>query len=158
MKPLEIAGLRSYAVPVDVPSISKQPIIFYDGVCALCNWCVTFTLKHDKAGRFHFAALQSEVAKKLLQPYEISPQDLNTVVLLCEGRVYLKSDAVLKVLAYLGWPWSLCGVAKILPRFVRDFFYDCVAKFRYRMFGKLDVCPLPSADTRSRFVDFSQAP
>ena len=70
-----------------------------------------------------------------------------------EERVFIRSDAALRVVAYLGGWWKLLLVFRVLPRPVRDFFYDLFARYRYRLFGKHDSCPLPSPEVRARFID-----
>jgi predicted DCC family thiol-disulfide oxidoreductase YuxK len=54
---------------------------------------------------------------------------------------------------YLGGRWSLLLALYILPRFVRDWGYDAVARRRYRIWGKYDACPIPPPGVRDRFLD-----
>lgn len=131
---------------------SSGPIIFYDGLCALCNSSVKFVLRHDKEDLFRFASLQSETARVYLDPHGIDPTLLHSIVLLDEGKVYQRSDGVLRILDHLGSPWKLFSVIRILPRALRDVFYNFVAKVRYRVFGKYEACPLPPSDMRERFL------
>ncbi len=126
-------------------------IVFFDGVCTLCNAAVDFILRNDSAGRFHFASLQSPVWQRL-HPQGEAP-GLDTLVLWQEGRVYTASTAVLRIAAALRFPWKLLSVFLLVPPFVRDAVYRWVARHRYRWFGKRDTCRMPSPEERARFLD-----
>ena len=129
------------------------PILFFDGVCGLCDRLVQFVLRRDRRARFRFAALQSDVATQTLGHFGKNPDDLDTVYVLAEdGRLLAKSRAIFFVLRALGLPWSLVAVFAVLPAALTDWFYDRVAHNRYRLFGKRDSCRLPSADERARFL------
>ena len=129
------------------------PILFYDGVCGLCDRLVQFVLRRDRRARFRFAALQSDVATQTLGHFGKDPDDLDTVyVLTDDGRLLAKARAIFFALRQLGFPWSLVAVFGILPTVIVDWFYDRVAKNRYRLWGKRDSCRLPSADERARFL------
>ena len=138
---------------------SSNPIIFYDGVCGLCNRLVQFLLKHDRDGRLRYASLQSDFAAKVLRPHGIDPKDLDTLHVVesfkqPDERVLQRSDAVLRAARELGGIWSpLARLAKIVPRPLRDLFYRFVARNRYRVFGKYDTCMLPDPNQRNRFLD-----
>jgi predicted DCC family thiol-disulfide oxidoreductase YuxK len=135
------------------------PILFYDGVCGLCNTLVQFLLKHDKHGRLRFASLQSDFAEKVLRRHGFDPKDLDTLHVVenyeqPNERLLQRSDAVLRAGRELGGHWSvLAAIAKIVPRSVRDIAYRFVAQNRYRVFGKYETCMLPDPDQRSRFLD-----
>jgi len=136
-----------------------NPIILYDGVCGLCNRSVQFLLKHDKAGRFRFASLQSDFAQKVLNRHGIDPKDLDTVHVVENydqpgERVLQRSDAVLRAGRELGGLWGASAtIARVVPRALRDVVYRYVATNRYRMFGKYDTCMLPDPSQRSKFLD-----
>jgi predicted DCC family thiol-disulfide oxidoreductase YuxK len=138
---------------------AANPIVLYDGVCGLCNRSVQFLLKHDKAGRFRFASLQSDFAEKVLGRHGLDPKDLDTVHVVenyeqPDERVLQRSDAVLRAGRELGGFWSVCAcVARVVPRALRDVVYRLIATNRYRMFGKYDACMLPDPNQRSRFLD-----
>ena len=128
-------------------------ILFYDGVCGLCDRLVQFILRHDRRQRFQFAQLQGQAAAQTLGHFGKNPQDLDMAyVLTSDGKLLQKARAILYVMRQLGLPWSLVGVFAILPTFVLDWFYDRVAKNRYRLFGKRDSCQLPTGEERSRFL------
>ena len=135
------------------------PILFFDGVCTLCNASVDFIIRHDKAERFRFASLQSDFAQNKLKTAgflseneSLSEQPMDTVVLMDGGQIFTKSGAALEIARRLGGFWQIFYFLKILPRPVRDFFYDLVARNRYRFFGKKESCRLPTAAERSRFL------
>ena len=130
---------------------TNKPIIFFDGICNLCNASVQFVIKRDKKKQFLFASLQSDVAKNILlqKKYEIN---LNTIVLLKKDHIYKKSDAALMILKELGFPYNLFYGFKIIPKFIRDFVYDVIAKYRYQWFGKRATCMVPTKEIKERFI------
>jgi predicted DCC family thiol-disulfide oxidoreductase YuxK len=138
---------------------SRHPVLLYDGVCALCNRLVKFVLQRDARGEFHFASLQSKYAAEVLRRHGLDPQDLDTFYIVVEPggekeHVVARSEAGLEVLRRIGGVWRLASVvARILPRFVRDFAYNRIARNRYQVFGKYDACPLPPPEVRGRFID-----
>jgi predicted DCC family thiol-disulfide oxidoreductase YuxK len=144
-----------------VPSGSPNPIILYDGVCALCNRLVQFVLKRDLHDRFRFAALQSDFARTLLQKHiqNLDPQQPETVCLLLDHalpseRIETHSTAALSIFRELGLFWrTLANLFALLPRRLRDWGYNLVARHRYSLFGKYDTCPLPQSRHRHKFLD-----
>jgi predicted DCC family thiol-disulfide oxidoreductase YuxK len=130
------------------------PILFYDGVCGLCNGFVAFVARRDRAGRFRFAPLQGETAAQHLPtPASFSAASgPDSILLLDEEGLHDRSKAVLRVLAQLGGPWKLAAGLRLVPRFLRDAVYGFVAKNRYRWFGKTDACPLPEGSLRRRLL------
>jgi predicted DCC family thiol-disulfide oxidoreductase YuxK len=138
---------------------TSGPILFYDGVCGLCNTLVQFLLRHDNKGRLRFASLQSDFAEKVLRRYGFDPQDLDTLHVVenyeqPDERLLQRSDAVLRAGRELGGLWSvLAAIVKIVPRSLRDIAYRYVAQNRYRVFGKYETCMLPDPNQRSRFLD-----
>ena len=136
-----------------------NPILFYDGVCGLCNSMVQFLLKRDRQGRLRYASLQSDFAAKVLHRHGIDPNDLDTLHVVenydqPNERVLQRSDAVLRAGRELGGLWGvLATIVKIIPRPLRDIAYRFVAQNRYRVFGKYETCMLPDPDQRSRFLD-----
>jgi len=131
-----------------------QPfIILFDGVCNLCNGFVQFVIKQDPQAKFKFCSLQSETAKKILSDYHLNPDLLDSVVLIANQKIYTKSDAALKIFQLLGGFWAITRIFFALPKFLRDSFYNFIAKNRYRWFGKSDTCLLPSQKIKSRFLE-----
>lgn len=132
--------------------IGEGPLVLYDGTCGLCDRSVQLILRHDRAGRFRFAALQSELGQRLLREHGLKADALDTVVLVHEGRAYTKSRAALRVAGMMDRPWPLLGAFRVIPRPVADFVYDRVANNRYRWFGRVDACMLPPPEVRARFL------
>lgn len=124
-------------------------IILFDGVCNFCDSSVQFMMKRD-AGAFHFASLQSAAGEQLVAQYELA--GIDSVVLIEDGRAYTKSTAALRIARHLGW-WRIFYAFVIIPAPMRDVVYTAFAKNRYRLFGKKDVCKLPTASERARFIE-----
>lgn len=132
-----------------------QRILFFDGICNLCNWTVQFILKHDKVGTMKFASLQSEFAQRTLPVG--STENLNSIVLLEGEKLHAASDAALRVARDLRFPWNLLGWFGWVPRPWRDRIYYWVARNRYQWFGKKDQCLMPAPHWRERFLDQDNA-
>ena len=129
----------------------NQPIIFFDGVCGLCNGFVDWMMLRDKSGLYRFATLQGKTAASLLK--KEYTEDLKTIILSRTHQSYYKSGAVLRAVAGLGGFWSTASIFLILPRFIRNKVYDWIAANRYQWFGKKDQCRLPTLEERGRFLD-----
>jgi predicted DCC family thiol-disulfide oxidoreductase YuxK len=129
-----------------------ERIILFDGVCNLCNQSVQFILKKDPEGVFKFASLQSESGQKLLKRLGL-PYDLNSFVLIEGNKAFLKSSAALHVCVQLNGFWRFMGIFLVIPPFIRDYFYNILAKNRYKWFGKRESCMLPAPQWKSRFLD-----
>jgi predicted DCC family thiol-disulfide oxidoreductase YuxK len=131
---------------------TEGSIVFFDGLCALCNRWVDRMLQRDERGVLAFAPLQGETARRLLDLP--SGRDPESLVLLDEGRLHTRSDGVLRALHLLGGRWRLLSRAlALVPRALRDRVYDTVARNRYRWFGRRDTCRLPEDDReRRRFL------
>lgn len=127
-------------------------IIFFDGVCNLCNGFVQFVISRDKKGYFKFAALQSEAAKPYLKDCGISVKELGTVVLWENGECYTRSTAALRILRQLSGIWPVLYGAAIFPTFLRDAVYKFIAANRYKWFGRKDSCMLPTPELKQRFL------
>ena len=141
------------------PVVTSNPLLLYDGVCGLCNRTVQLILRQERAQTFRFAALQSPFASRILSRHGIHPEKLDTVYLvlqhdLPDERLLARSDAVIAVLKELTGFWRALGSAfGLVPRFLRDWIYSLIARHRYRVFGRYDACPVPTPQTRARFLD-----
>ena len=129
-------------------------IVLFDGVCNLCNGFVRFVIARDPAARFRFASLQSETAGRLIRESGGVGVATDSIVLLEDdrGHVSVRSTAALRIAKGLGLPWSLAYGLMVVPRPIRDWAYDVVARNRYQWFGKRDVCMMPTPETKSRFL------
>lgn len=128
-------------------------IILFDGVCNLCNGRVKFVIKHDKKQRFHFAALQSEAGKNLLQQYHVSDNNLQSFVFIEKGKAYTQSTAALRVCKYLDGFYKIFYGFLIVPAFIRNAVYRVIANNRYKWFGKQETCMVPTPAIKARFLD-----
>ncbi|MGB5820172.1 MAG: DCC1-like thiol-disulfide oxidoreductase family protein [Saonia sp.] len=131
---------------------TTKPVILFDGVCNLCNQWVRFILKREKNELYRFASLQSETGIQLLKDHNIS-KGLLSIILIEEGKVYQKSDAVLRICSNLKAPWFLGRYLRVIPKALRDKIYDFVAANRYKWFGKQQQCDYITAHQRVRFLD-----
>lgn len=131
---------------------SGKIVILFDGVCNLCNGAVQFIIKRDKTSKFLFASLQSDFGQSQLQKFGLDPSKLHSIIALDSGTFYERSDAAMKIAAGLAQPWPMLGVFRILPRFLRDWVYDLIANNRYKMFGKMESCMIPTPELKGRFV------
>ena len=133
--------------------MEEKPIILFDGVCNFCNASVNFIIRQDKKNVFQFAALQSNAGQQLAEKYHLPKKDIDSFVLIDNGKIYAKSTAGVRVYGKLPWIWKWTQIFWIVPKFIRDAVYDYVARNRYKWFGKKDQCMIPSAEVRSRFLD-----
>ena len=128
----------------------EQPIVFFDGVCGLCNRAVDVLLRADRRHVLIFAPLQGETARRLLQIAPDTPFD--TVVLLDATGRHEKSNAALRICRHLGGWWRLWLVCYVVPEALRDAVYSFIARHRYAWFGQRDSCRLPTPQERARFL------
>ena len=133
-------------------------LVLYDGLCGLCGRLVQFLLRYDRRGVFSFASLQSAVGRSIMERCGGSPGELTSFFVVADyqkpaSRVFTRSDAALFVAGALGWPWRTARLMRLLPRAIRDRAYDVVARSRYRVFGRVDRCLVPSTEFRGRFID-----
>ena len=124
--------------------------MFYDGVCGLCSRLVARLLKWDKHHRLNFATLQGQTAARL---HITSSGEPESMVYLADGKGYTASEGVIRAMAAMGGGWKLMLVLLVFPRFLRDAVYNWVGRNRYRWFGKLPACRIPSPDERMYFFD-----
>jgi predicted DCC family thiol-disulfide oxidoreductase YuxK len=127
-------------------------VVLFDGVCNLCNGTVQFIIARDPSARFHFAALGSEAAQRVLADAGVSGPLPDSVALVEGGQVYTRSNAALRIARRLPFPWPMMAGFMVVPRPLRDMVYDLIARHRYRWFGKRDACMLPTPEIRKRFL------
>lgn len=127
-------------------------IILFDGNCNFCSGSVQFILKRDPHKYFRFASLQGDAAKKLLIKHGIS-EEIDSFVVIDKDHCYIKSSAALQVCQHLGGFWRLVSIFRFVPRPLRDYVYDIVAKNRYKWFGERSSCLIPTPELRERFLD-----
>lgn len=130
---------------------SLSPIVFFDGVCGLCNHFIDFLFRKDKHDIFKVSPLQGELAKQLLEP-QLVENEFKSIILRDAVGIHQGSTAVLRILARLGGIWRVLSWLQLLPEPFRDFFYYLVARNRYRIFGKKESCRIPTPEERVRFL------
>jgi predicted DCC family thiol-disulfide oxidoreductase YuxK len=136
------------------PSSERQPppIILFDGTCAFCERAVTFIAARDRDAGFRFGAAQSPQAATLLAPYGLTREIARSIILIEDGRVYLRSTASLRIAAHLRWPWSLARLFLAVPVPIRDAVYRVVAAIRHRVAGRSNACEIPPPAIRNRMI------
>jgi predicted DCC family thiol-disulfide oxidoreductase YuxK len=128
-----------------------EQIVLFDGECHFCDWGVQFIIKRDPKELFHFASLQSAVGQELLERYRV-PLDIDSIVLIEQGTVYVKSNAVLRICRHLRGAWKLLYIFKLIPISIRNSVYDWIAKNRYKWFGKKEMCMVLPPNVRKRLL------
>jgi predicted DCC family thiol-disulfide oxidoreductase YuxK len=136
--------------PVDT---AAKILVLFDGVCNLCNGSVQFIIKRDPDSKFMFASLQSDFGRSQLVKWGLEPAALYSIIVIEDGTLYQRSDAILKIASHLSGVWPLFRIFKFLPRFIRDGLYNLVATYRYKIFGKNDSCMIPEAGLKARFIE-----
>lgn len=134
-------------------NLTNKSVIFFDGVCNLCNGFVQFVIRRDQSGKFKFASLQSQAAENMLRPFNFPLDELNTIALVQDGKIFLRSRAVLRIASQLGGLWKLAVLLYIFPSFFSDAVYNLISKYRYKLFGKKDSCMIPTPELKSRFIE-----
>ena len=130
----------------------QNGVILFDGVCNFCNSSINFVMDRDPSGFFKFGALQSEEGIALLKKAGYQSEYLDSVLLLQDGHVYRDSEAALRITRKMTGLWPLMFGFIIVPRVIRDAVYNWIARNRYRWFGKMDSCRMPTPEIRSRFI------
>ena len=132
----------------------EKPLVLFDGVCNLCSAAVQFVIEHDPEGKIMFASLQSERGQAILQHLGMQTEVFDTFVFIENGQVYTRSTAALKEVRYFSGLWKYLYALIIVPKPIRDFVYNIVARNRYRWFGKKNACWLPTPELKMRFLTF----
>ncbi len=130
----------------------ENPVILFDGICNLCSGIVKFIIRRDRHEKFRFAALQSDRGLTIIKRYNIRPQTMTTFIFIQGDTWFVKSTAALQVFRAMGGIWKMLYIFILIPRPIRDFLYDIVAKTRYTLFGTRDSCMVPDSKVRSRFL------
>ena len=133
--------------------VEANHIILFDGLCNLCNSSVQFIITRDSKKYFKFASLQSSFGTHQLQKFGLPANELYSIIFIEDGRYLQKSNAALEIARNLEGVWPAIYILKIVPRFLRDWAYDLIAKNRYSWFGKKDSCMIPTPELKSRFLD-----
>lgn len=133
--------------------VLQHPVILFDGVCNLCCGSVQFIIKHDKKKTFRFASLQSNFAEQVLQNKTSKPGNLDSIILLRDGKFHYQSTAALMIAKQLNGSFPLFYCLMIIPKFIRDGIYSFIANHRYQWFGKRSECWLPTKELNELFYE-----
>ncbi|GAA0193571.1 thiol-disulfide oxidoreductase DCC family protein [Halobaculum roseum] len=131
----------------------RHPVVLFDGVCNLCHGAIRFLVRHDDAGVFRFAPLDSSVGQALLERHGLPTTDHDSIVLVDADGTHRKSAAALRIARRLDPPWHLLWALRVVPRRLRDAAYDLIAEYRYDVFGRRDACEIPEPEIRERFAE-----
>ena len=129
-----------------------KPILLFDGVCNFCDSTVNFIIDRDPRKNIRFAALQSQAGQQLLEKFSLDKNNFDSLVVVHKGRYFKKTSAVLRIVRWMKFPWNWLSIFIIIPPFIGNFFYDIVARNRYKWFGKLEYCRVPTPDVKERFL------
>lgn len=136
------------------PGVSYDDrVVLFDGVSKLCSFWARFLIRHDRQQRYKLATVQSEEGKAILGWAGLPISYCDTMVYVHGGRCHVRSTAILKILAGLPFPWKFAVIAWLIPKPLRDWAYDRIARNRYSIFGKYDTCMLPEPDHMKRFLN-----
>jgi len=130
----------------------QHPTLIYDGECNLCASVVDFVLPRDRREGVRLAARQSEAGERFLREAGCPGQAASIVVLVESGRCHVRSEAALRLVRYLRFPWPLLAVLRVLPPCLRDLTYDWVANHRVKWFGRRAVCLVSVEGYADRFL------
>lgn len=130
----------------------EDTVVLFDGTCKLCNGWARFVIQHDRAHRIQLAAVQSPEGQALLRWAGLPQDKFNTIVLVSNNKVYIRSEAMFEILGRLGTPWRWLVFARVVPKALRDWMYNKIALNRYRLFGRYNAIRLPTADHDRRFL------
>jgi predicted DCC family thiol-disulfide oxidoreductase YuxK len=131
---------------------SKYHLVLFDGICNLCNSSVQFIIKHDKKDKFRFASLQSDFGISQVENYQVDTKKIDSFIYIYKNKAFTRSSAALKIARQLDGAWPVFYIMIIIPRFLRDWIYNYIAKNRYRWFGKKESCMIPNPELKSRFL------
>jgi predicted DCC family thiol-disulfide oxidoreductase YuxK len=131
----------------------NQPLILFDGVCTFCNASVHFIIDRDPQSFFRFTPLQGSTGQETLKRYNLSLNQLDTMLLVEDNQVHTRSTAALRIARHLRFPWNLLSVFLLVPPVIRNAVYGVIAQNRYKWFGQEDACRIPTPELRARFLN-----
>lgn len=137
---------------MDKKSSPDYSIIIFDGVCNFCNSSVNFIISRDNKNAFKFAPMQSSTGQQMLATHNISSDNIDTFLLIKNGKAFIKSDAALSVAQELRKPWSYLTILRFIPKPIRDYFYSLIARNRYKWFGRREHCMIPTPELQNKFL------
>ena len=132
--------------------LQQQSIVFFDGVCNLCNGFVQFVLKHEVNSRYKFCSLQSEFAANFFKEKQFISNGIDSVIVYENNQFYIESEAAFKIINKLNWPYKAVGIFSVFPKFINNSIYKFIAKNRYKIFGKSNVCWVMTDQFKHKFL------
>jgi predicted DCC family thiol-disulfide oxidoreductase YuxK len=131
----------------------NKKIVFFDGICNLCDASIQFIIKYDKNDVFRFVSIQSELGKMIISHIGIDISKIDSIILYIPNKAYFtKANAVLTIIKDLDSFLSIFYFLKIVPNYIKNTMYDFVAKNRYKWYGKKEYCLIPSTELKSKFL------
>ena len=133
----------------------NKQLILFDGICNLCNSSVLYVIKRDKNEKFLFAPLESDIGNKIIQKFSIDTKETDSILLynpLKDSLTY-KSTAALLIAKELGFPTNILTLFLIVPKAIRNWVYNYIAKNRYKWYGKKESCMIPTPELKAKFID-----
>lgn len=134
-------------------AIGHQDLIVFDGVCVLCTGFFRFMAARDRRERFRFATAQGALGQELYHALDLPTDEFETNLVIVDGQIHRDLDAFIAAMRALGAPWSAARTLSLLPRSIQIALYRTIARNRYRIFGRIDTCMMPTPELRARFVE-----
>jgi predicted DCC family thiol-disulfide oxidoreductase YuxK len=131
--------------------VTGRAVILFDGTCAFCERSVRLIATRDN-GYFRFGASQNPEGRALLERFGTTREATKSIILIEDDRIYLRSDAVLRIATHMRAPWKYASVCLWVPRPLRDLVYRIVAAIRLRIAGTSNACDIPPPEIRKRLI------
>jgi predicted DCC family thiol-disulfide oxidoreductase YuxK len=134
--------------------LNNKYIVFFDGECNFCNFWVKQVLKNERESNIYFSSLNSSFSKKTLNQLKVDLKNTDSIIVLYQGKIHTKSDAITLILKQLKLPFPFFAtITSVLPSFFTDFFYDIIAKYRLKVFGKSESCDYSLFHEKNRMLE-----
>lgn len=143
----------SYRDDPDMPAFDDgAPVAVMDANCAICSWGARMIHRLDTSGRVRICPVQSPLGGALMAHYGLAAEDPESWLFLANGVAHADSDAIIRAGRYFGGWGRVAGALRVLPRPLRDRLYRALARNRYRLFGRADLCALPDPAFQARLL------
>ena len=138
---------------MNTDDLKNKVIIIFDGDCNFCSWWVLFIINHDGYDRFRFSASQLPPAQPYLHKFNLTKNEIDTILLIEDERIYMRSAAALRIFRHLPGLWPMVFSLRIIPPFIRDGIYNFIAHNRYKWYGKRETCFVPDESKKKKFLE-----
>lgn len=132
--------------------VHGHALIVFDGTCVMCNSFGRAVAWMDRREKILFATTQSELGKSLYDHYGLPSRQDETFLAIVNNEGYIKTDGMIAIVKELGYPWRILSVIQFIPRRIRNWLYDLLARNRYALFGRKDSCALPTEEFKKRVI------